>query len=141
MAKKLDEKTRAFVDGKNFPVVATVNADGSPHSSIVLVKRDVDDSLLFVTHAGRRTERNISRDPRVNVSVYDLENPITSIEIRGTAKVLEGGGKELADELTMKYLGEVHDVDDVSRVVVRIVPHMVIPFPPEPKPDKNAGSE
>ncbi|WP_410631058.1 TIGR03618 family F420-dependent PPOX class oxidoreductase [Amycolatopsis sp. cmx-4-83] len=133
MPEKLDDKTRAFVDGKNFPVVATVNADGSPHSSIVLIKRDVDDSLLFVTHAGRRTERNITRDPRVNLSVFDLANPITSIEIRGTAKVLEGGGKELADELTLKYLDEVHDVDDVSRVVVRVVPHQVIAFPPEPK--------
>ncbi|MFD0691919.1 TIGR03618 family F420-dependent PPOX class oxidoreductase [Actinomadura fibrosa] len=132
MAEKLDEKTRAFIDNKNFPVVATVNEDGSPHSSIVLIKRDEDDALLFVTHAGRRTERNISRDPRVNVSVFDIENPITSIEIRGTAKVLEGGGKELADELTLKYLDEVHDVDDVSRVVVRVVPHKVIPFPPEP---------
>jgi len=134
MADKLDERTRAFVDGKNFPVVATVNEDGSPHSSIVLIKRDEDDTLLFVTHKGRRTERNISRDPRVNVSVFDIENPVTSIEIRGTAEVLEDGGKELADELTLKYLGEVHDVDDVSRVRVRITPHKVIPFPPEPRP-------
>ncbi|MCK9901940.1 PPOX class F420-dependent enzyme [Parafrankia colletiae] len=129
MAATLDEKTKEMLDAKNLPVIATVNEDGSPHSSILLVKRD-GDILFFTTHVGRRTERNISRDPRVNLSLYDREDPYTSVEIRGLAEVLEVDGNPLADELTLKYLGELHDVDDNSRIAIRFVPQKVIHFPP-----------
>ncbi|ABW14195.1 TIGR03618 family F420-dependent PPOX class oxidoreductase [Frankia sp. Mgl5] len=138
MGVTLDDKTRSWLDAQNLPVIATVNDDGSPHSSIILVKRDEDDQLYFVTHVGRRTERNISRDPRVNLSLYPRDDPYTSVEIRGVAEVLDIDGNKLADELTLKYLDELHDVDDNTRVAIRFTPQKVIHFPdpknPPPRP-------
>ncbi|EFC82757.1 PPOX class F420-dependent oxidoreductase [Parafrankia sp. EUN1f] len=128
MAVTFDEKAQALLDAANLPVVATVNADGSPHSSIVLMKR-AEHVLYFPVHRNRRTERNISRDPRVNISLYDLGDPYTSIEIRGLAEVLPEGGNDLAHELIRRYMNERHDLDDPTRVAVRVIPQKVIHFP------------
>ena len=57
-----------LVDGKNYAVLATVNADGSPQTSVMWVGRDGGD-LLFSTVQGRVKHRNMVRDPRVSVTV------------------------------------------------------------------------
>ena len=43
MAIPLSEATRALTDGKNYAVLATINADGSPQTSVMWVGRDGDD--------------------------------------------------------------------------------------------------
>ncbi|MGA4544948.1 PPOX class F420-dependent oxidoreductase [Uniformispora flossi] len=129
MPVPLDAATRALFDGRNFPVVATVKADGSPQASVVWIKRD-GDTLLFVAPAGRGKTANLARDPRISISVHDAENPYQSAELRGTAQLTEQDAGRLSDELARKYLGETHAQDDgVPRVVVRVVPDRVISFP------------
>jgi predicted pyridoxine 5'-phosphate oxidase superfamily flavin-nucleotide-binding protein len=44
----LDEATRELLDGRNFATVATVNADGAPHTSVVWVARDGDTVVFSV---------------------------------------------------------------------------------------------
>jgi PPOX class probable F420-dependent enzyme len=123
----LNDNVRKLVDGRNFAVVATTNADGSPQSSVVWITRDGDD-LLFATVRGRRKERNLRRDPRVSVTVLDDANGYEYAEIRGTATMTEQGGRELINELSRKY----QDTDfrdepaDVVRVIVRISPWHVV---------------
>ncbi|WP_372669931.1 PPOX class F420-dependent oxidoreductase [Amycolatopsis kentuckyensis] len=121
-----NEATKALLDGANYPVVATTNADGSPQSSVVWAKRD-GDTVLFVTVQGRRKERNIRRDPRVSLSVFDLADPENYVEIRGRAEVTVEGGRELNDELARKYTGDVFPPEpaDVVRVLVRVVPEHI----------------
>lgn len=51
MAIPLSEATRRLIDGKNYAVVATINPDGSPQSSVIWVGRDGDD-VLFSTVEG-----------------------------------------------------------------------------------------
>ncbi|NUP37781.1 MAG: PPOX class F420-dependent oxidoreductase [Streptomyces sp.] len=129
MPVPLDAATRSLLDGRNFPVVATLRADGSPQSSVVWVKRD-GDTLLFVAPAGRGKTANLTRDPRVSVTVYDAGNPYRSAELRGTAHLTDLDVTRLSDELAVKYLGETHEqADGVARVVVRVVPDRVIAFP------------
>ena len=60
--------------GRNYAVLATINRDGSPHSSAMWVGRDGDD-LVFSTLEGRVKHRNMLRDPRVSVSVLGLRGP------------------------------------------------------------------
>jgi PPOX class probable F420-dependent enzyme len=67
MGIALSEETLRLVDGKNYAVLATVNPDGSPQTSVVWVGRDGGD-LLFSTVEGRVKYRNMLRDPRVSVS-------------------------------------------------------------------------
>jgi len=121
-----NEATKALLDGTNYPVVATTNADGSPQSSVVWAKRD-GDTVVFVTVQGRRKERNIRRDPRVSLSVFDLADPENYVEIRGRAEVTVEGGRELNDELARKYTGTVFPPEPagVVRVLVRVVPEHI----------------
>ncbi|HEY3471799.1 MAG TPA: PPOX class F420-dependent oxidoreductase [Amycolatopsis sp.] len=126
MGVTFNEATKALLDGRNYPVVATTNADGSPQSSVVWARRD-GDTVVFATVQGRRKERNIRRDPRVSVSVFDLADPENYVEIRGRAEVTVEGGRELIDELSRKYVGTDFPAEppEVVRVFVRVVPEHI----------------
>ena len=126
MGVTFNEATKALLDGRNYPVLATTNADGSPQTSVLWAKRD-GDTVLFVTVQGRRKERNIRRDPRVSLSVFDLADPERYVEIRGRAEVTAEGGRELNAELARKYTGAEFPPEppEVVRVLVRVVPEHI----------------
>jgi PPOX class probable F420-dependent enzyme len=130
MAVSLNEAVRKLLDEPNHAVLGTVNRDGSPQTSVVWVTRDGDD-VLISTAAGRRKDRNMRRDPRVSLSVWDSGDPETYAEIRGLAAVTEDVGRELAVQLAEKYDGPgagdefLQLPPEVVRVVVRITPQHV----------------
>ncbi|WNV81909.1 PPOX class F420-dependent oxidoreductase [Umezawaea sp. Da 62-37] len=126
MATSLSDTGRALLDDKNFATIATINPDGSPQTSVVWIKRDGDD-LLMSTVEGRKKDKNLRRDPRVSVSVFDLQQPYSYIEVRGTATLSTEGGRELIDELSRKYRGEDYTADgpDAVRVVIRLTPDKI----------------
>lgn len=129
MTVTFDESTRAILDGKNFATVATVGPGGMPHASVVWFARR-DDTIRFSITTGRQKARNLARDPRISLAVYDRENPYSSVEIRGTAELSPDPTKELPRELSHKYLGTEPPqagVDEV-RLVVTITPHKVLTF-------------
>ena len=129
MTISFDDSVRALLDGKNFASVATLGPGGAPQNSVVWFKRE-GDTVLFSSTDGRQKIRNLRRDPRISVSVYDLANPYTSVEIRGTAEVLPDEGKRLPYELSHKYLGvdPPSERDDEVRVIVRVVPERIVGF-------------
>lgn len=96
---------------------------------MVWFKRE-GDTVLFSSTDGRQKIRNLRRDPRISISVYDLANPYTSVEIRGTAEILPDEGKRLPHELSHKYLGidPPEEKDDEVRVIVRVVPERIVGF-------------
>lgn len=124
-----NEATKELLDGKNLGTVGTVNPGGGPQTSVVWIKRE-GDKLVFSTLAGRQKARNLARDPRVSVSVFDLENPLKYVEIRGTAEITEEGGRALIDELAQKYTGKDFRVEGPEhvRVVVRVTPDKVLGY-------------
>ena len=126
MAAAFDEATRDLLDGRNFATVATVNPDGGPQASVVWILRE-GDTVAFSTTAGRRKARNLARDPRISVSVFDTANPYHSVEIRGTAELAEDTGRSLPKALSRKYLGEdpPPEPDEVVRLIVRVTPDKV----------------
>jgi len=129
MAAAFDEATRDLLDGRNFATVATLNPDGGPQTSVVWILRE-GGTVAFSTTAGRRKARNLARDPRVSVSVFDTGNPYHSVEIRGTAELVEDTGKSLPKALSRKYLGEdpPPEPDEVVRLIVRVTPDKVNVF-------------
>jgi PPOX class probable F420-dependent enzyme len=129
MAASFDDHVRRVLDGKNFATVATLDADGSPHTSVVWFVRDGDD-LLFSTRADRAKARNIARDPRVSLSVFELDNPYSSVDVRGTAEMIVDEDKALPQRLSMKYLGEPPppEPEEDVRYIVRITPQKVTRF-------------
>jgi PPOX class probable F420-dependent enzyme len=124
-----DEQTRTLLDGRNFATVATLNRDGGPQTSVVWMARD-GDAVLFSTTAGRQKARNLARDPRVSLTVFDIENPYRSVDIRGTAELIEDGEKALPQRLSQKYLGEdpPAEPEEVLRLIVRVTPQKVTGF-------------
>ncbi|MFF4254512.1 PPOX class F420-dependent oxidoreductase [Streptomyces sp. NPDC001663] len=123
------DSVRALLDGKNFASVATLGPDGAPQNSVVWIKRE-GHTVLFSSTDGRQKVRNLRRDPRISLSVFDLANPYTSVEIRGTAEILPDEGKRLPYELSHKYLGidPPAEKDDEVRVIIRIVPRRIVGF-------------
>ncbi|HEX6356216.1 PPOX class F420-dependent oxidoreductase [Actinophytocola sp.] len=123
----LDDTTRQLVDGANFAVLATVNPDGSPQTSVIWVGLE-GDAVVFSSTTARKKTRNIVRDPRVSVTVIDSANPYRTVEIRGKAEVIDDPTREVGRRLSHKYVGEDPPADPpgVKRVRVRVVPETVI---------------
>jgi PPOX class probable F420-dependent enzyme len=87
--------------------------------------------VLFSSLDHRQKVRNLRRDPRISVSVYDLANPHTAAEIRGSAEIVPDEGKRLLRELWRKYLGVDLPAakNDEDRVIIRVVPRKIIRVP------------
>jgi PPOX class probable F420-dependent enzyme len=121
MAIGFSEATLRLLDGKNYAVLATVNADGSPQTSVVWVGRD-GSNLLFSTIEGRVKHRNMVRDPRVSVTVIDSADPENYVELRGTVSLTPDVGRRIDTQLSWKYDGRDpgEDRPGAVRVVVRM---------------------
>ena len=122
MSISLSDATVALLDGKNYAILATINPDGSPQTSVLWVGRDGND-LLFSTVAGRVKHRNIERDPRVSVTVLDSADPENYVELRGRVSMTLDVGRALDTRLAWKYDGRDpgEDRPGAVRVVVRMV--------------------
>ncbi len=122
MSISLSDATVALVDGKNYAILATINPDGSPQTSVLWVGRDGND-LLFSTVAGRVKHRNMERDSRVSVTVLDSADPENYVELRGRVSMTPDVGRALDTRLSWKYDGRDpgEDRPGAIRVVVRMV--------------------
>ncbi|MGA2874586.1 MAG: PPOX class F420-dependent oxidoreductase [Nitrososphaerales archaeon] len=120
---KLTEKTKKLIDGKNFASVASLMPDGSPQVAPVWVDRDGDTIILNATGTRQRT-KNLKKDPRVAISIFEQNNPYSNVSIRGKAvEITQKGAEEHIDKMSMKYNGTpkypYHDPKD-PRVLIRV---------------------
>ena len=122
MGIPLNDATLRLLDGKNYAVLATVNPDGSPQTSVIWVGRDGGD-VLFSTVEGRVKHRNMVRDPRVSISVIDWVDPENYIELRGRVSMTPDVGRQLDTQLSWKYDSKDpgEDRPGAVRVAVRLV--------------------
>src|SRR6478736_3900682 len=104
----LPASARAVLESAQLAHLVTINPDGSPQISIVWVGLDGDEVVLAHLGAGRKMS-NLERDPRVALSI---EGPGASrpglrqyLVVHGTARITDGGGPELLQELAHVYLG------------------------------------
>lgn len=131
MTSLFNDAVRKLLDAPHSAVLATLNPDGAPQTSVVWVGREGDE-VVVSTAAGRRKEKNVRRDPRVSLTVYDGDNPDVYAEVRGTATVAEDAGRRLAVTLAEQYEGpgagqEYLDLPaEVVRLVIRITPTRVL---------------
>lgn len=131
----LIEPVIKIIKDKNFAFLGTIMKDGRPQVSPIWI--DIDDNnniLLFNTAQGRIKHKNISRDPRVSLSLVDKNNPYSMVTIQGT--VIEQttiGADEHIDKLAKKYL----NIDSypshspsIKRVICKIKPEKMYYLPP-----------
>ena len=121
MSIPLGDAALALLDGRNYAVLATINPDGSPQTSVMWVGRDGND-LLFSTVEGRVKHRNMRRDPRVSVTVIDSSDPENYVEFRGRVSMTPDVGRQFDTQLSWKYDGKDpgEDRPGAVRVVVRM---------------------
>ena len=126
MPATIPPEAHRLLDEPNFAHLATVMADGSPQVTPVWVARD-GDVVLVNTVKGRLKHRNMTREPRVALSVADPQNPYSYLQVRGRVEMTEEGAAEDIDRMSHKYLGKdypFHQPGDV-RVIVRVIPEQV----------------
>ena len=104
-----DPSIAELFEGKNFAFLATLMREGTPHVTPTWVDIDKSNNTILINTAkGRIKHKNISRDPRVGVSVFDFSNPYHMVSVRG--KVIEQiNGKEAddhIDKMAKKYMGK-----------------------------------
>ncbi len=121
MAISFNGATLRLLDGRNYAVLATINPDGSPHTSAMWIGRDGED-VLFSTLEGRVKHRNMLRDPRVSVTVLDSEDPEISVDLRGRVTMTPDPDRLLHIQLSHKYDGADpgEDAPGRHRVIVRM---------------------
>jgi len=67
---ELSPTVREYLAQTNFPVLATINPNGTPQQSVIWYER-VGDQILMNTRRGRRKDRNLVRDPRASLCFVD----------------------------------------------------------------------
>jgi PPOX class probable F420-dependent enzyme len=128
MSATIEGRSEELLQGKNFCHVATLRPDGSVHGVPVWV--DVQDGkVLLNTAQGRAWPRNLERDPRVTLTVQNMENPYEYLAIRGRADApITDGADAHIDAMAKKYMG----VDEYpmrqpgeQRIIIRVEPDHV----------------
>ncbi len=106
MSATLSEGVKKLFREPNYGHMATLMPDGSPQVSPVWV--DIDGNRILVNTAeGRVKPRNVRRDARVAISIYNQDNPYSSAFIRGrVVEITHEGADEHIDKLARKYLGQ-----------------------------------
>jgi len=83
----LTEPLVKFFRGKNFGFLGTLNKDGSPQVTPTWIDIEKEEGhkevILINTAKDRIKQKNVSRDPRVSISVVDEDNPYSMVTIRG----------------------------------------------------------
>ena len=87
---QLTDDQIALLRERTLAHVATVMPDGSPQVTPVWVDTD-GEAVLFNTAVGRVKQRNLSRDPRVAISLADRNDDHRTVVIRGRAEITEEG--------------------------------------------------
>lgn len=141
-ASLLTEPIVKFFKGKNFGFLGTVNKDGSPQVTPtwidIIEKEENEDGreeiILINTAMDRLKQKNVSRDPRVSISIVDEDNPYSMVTIKG--RVVEqttAGADEHIDKLAKRYLNAdrypAHS-PSVKRIILKVKPEKIFYLPP-----------
>ena len=117
---ELPQPAKDLLHGKVFAHVITTNQSGTPQVTLVWVD-EKDGDLVFNTNMARQKAVNLGRDPRVTVSVQNLEAPGQYLLVRGQAELVTENAYDHINELSNKYSGKDYPKNEGEvRVMVRV---------------------
>jgi PPOX class probable F420-dependent enzyme len=102
----LSDDIKVLLDRPNFAHLSTLMPDGSPQSAPVWILRE-GDRILIGTGEGSLKAKNTRRDPRIALSITDMEDPYSEAQLRG--RVVErrpDGDFKGMDAISRKYTGQ-----------------------------------
>ncbi len=126
---KLSDPQIEFLKKPHIAQFVTLMADGSPQITPVWVDTD-GEHVLINSENGRVKLRNIRRDPRVAVGVYDPENSYSRVlNISGrVVEITDEGAADHIDFLSEKYTGNrpySNHNPDSPRLILKIAPDRI----------------
>ncbi len=125
----LSTEEQQFLRSPFIAQLVTLMEDGSPQISPVWVDTD-GEHILVNTAEGRLKTRNVRRDPRVAIGIYDPENSYTRVlNARGrVTEITRDGAADHIDSLSERYTGDpkygAHDPEN-PRLILKITPDRV----------------
>lgn len=121
----LDPEIVRLAHAPNFAVLSVLLASGRPMAHVMWVDAD-DDHLLINTEIHRAKFRAVERDPRVTVTIWELDNPYRFAEVRGrVVETVRGAvARDHIDAMSRKYRGREYNPANITseRVLLRIAP-------------------
>jgi PPOX class probable F420-dependent enzyme len=121
----LDQTIRTLAaTGQNFAAVTTLLPDGTPMTQPLWVDAD-DEHLLLNTEVHRQKFRNISRDPRITIAIWDPGQPYKYVEVRGeVVETITGPeARSHIDQLSQRYMGRDYPGQiESERVILKVAP-------------------
>jgi len=114
----VDEHVRAFLEKHHSAAVATIKPDGAPHVARVGIALMGDVIWSSGTRTRVRT-RNLRRDPRATLFVFDPRQPQSWMGIESQVRILDGAdAPELNLRLYRSLAGEPDDVEEYLAAMV-----------------------
>ena len=108
MIDDLSAEAIALLASDAVAIVATLDADGSPHMSSAWVGLE-NGEIVIGTLDDQRKLQNLRRDPRIgliiqsdHINQWGLREYLV---INGTARITDGGAAELLQRLAHTYIG------------------------------------
>jgi PPOX class probable F420-dependent enzyme len=132
----VDPEIVRLAQDRNFAVFTVLLRSGQPMSHVMWVDAD-DEHVLINTEVHRAKFRAVERDPRVTVTIWELENPNVYAEVRGrVVETVRGrAARDHIDALSRKYRGRDYDPASITseRVLLRIEPERQTVRRPTPR--------
>ncbi len=118
----LDQDLHTMATGRNFATLTTMLPSGQPQTQVMWIDAD-DDHLLINTEVHRQKYKNVEHDPRVTITVWDVNNPYRYVEARGKVVEKVGGteAREHIDACSLRYTGNPYGNPVQSeRVILKV---------------------
>ncbi len=120
----VEEGVKRLIQGPNFAALTTLDKQGTPSTHVMWVDAD-DEHVLINTEVHRAKYKNVQRDPRVAIAIWNADDPYEYAEVRGVVEEIVTGPEARAhiDALSNKYMG--HDYKNriqSERVILKIRP-------------------
>jgi PPOX class probable F420-dependent enzyme len=125
MADLNNPKVQKILQSKALAYLATIGPNGEPQSSPMWFLWD-GEHIKFTHTPNRQKYHNIKRDPRVSISIADLDDPYIYAEFRGTVERIDADPTGAFYDTLAKHYGVPWGYRGDERVILYVkIDHVV----------------
>ena len=111
----LPAELEEFLSQPNPSVIATLDADGNPHSTATWYLWE-NGRVLVNMDEGRKRLQYIRDDPRVSITVLGKDDWYHHVTLRGRIVEIDEDGLDDIDRICKHYMGQAYSQRDRGRV-------------------------